>query len=171
MSSTILILRTDTVHKSMTLPPLRAQDLMTQDPKSIDEDATIRESAAALTDARISALPVTNKNGELVGVLSRADIVRHEGQRGDFEVPTSDLKPGEADAAEAQRGSHAESTRRTPVKKIMTPSVYVVRPEANLASVVDQMLKRRVHRLYVIDSKGGLIGVVSALDLLRSLER
>jgi CBS-domain-containing membrane protein len=57
------------------------------------------------------------------------------------------------------------------VKKIMTPVVYVVRPEANLASVVDQMLKRSVHRLYVIDSKAGLIGVVSALDLLRALKR
>jgi CBS domain-containing protein len=144
---------------------------MTRNPKSIDEDATIRESAAALTNARISALPVTNENGELVGVVSRADIVRFEGQRGDFEAPTTNRRPGEVAAAETRGGVHAESTRRTPVKKIMTPSVYVVRPEANLASVVDQMLKRRVHRLYVIDSKGGLIGVVSALDLLRSLER
>lgn len=171
MSSTTLILRTDTVPKSMTLPPLRAQDLMTQNPKSIDEDATIKEAAAALTDARISAIPVTNDKGELVGVLSRADIVRFEGERGDFEMPTSNLSQGEIDAAETQRGSYVETTRRTPVKKIMTPSVYVVRPEANLVSVVDQMLKRRVHRLYVIDSKGGLIGVVSALDLLRSLKR
>lgn len=171
MSSTTLILRTDTEPKSMTLPPLRARDLMTQNPQSIDEDATIRKAAAALTHARISALPVTNKSGELVGVLSRADIVRFEGERGDFEMPASDLRSGEVDAAETQRGFHGETTRHTPVKKIMTPSVYVVRPEANLASVVDQMLKRRVHRLYVIDSKGGLIGVVSALDLLRSLER
>ena len=171
MSSTTLILRTDTAPKSMTLPPLRAQDLMTKDPKSIDEDATIRESAAALTDARISALPVTNDKGELVGVVSRADLVRFEGERGDFEMPASRRSPGEVGAAEPPREPHVASTRLTPVKKIMTPSVYVVRPEANLVSVVDQMLKRRVHRLYVIDSKGGLIGVVSALDLLRALER
>jgi CBS domain-containing protein len=171
VSSTTLILRTDTVPKSMTLPPLQAQDLMTQNPKSIDEDATINESATALTDARISALPVTNHDGELVGVLSRADIVRLEGERGDFEMSTSNLGPGEVDAAEIQRGFHVDTTRRTPVKKIMPPSVYVVRPEANLVSVVDQMLKRHVHRLYVIDSKGKLIGVVSALDLLRALKR
>jgi CBS domain-containing protein len=144
---------------------------MTENPSTIDEDATIREAATALTDASISALPVTNKKGELVGVLSRTDIVRFEGQRGDLEIPASNERAGKADAAEPQSGIHAETTRRTPVKKIMTPSVYVVRPEANLASVVDQMLKRRVHRLYVIDDKGGLIGVISALDLLRFLER
>jgi CBS domain-containing protein len=144
---------------------------MTEDPNTIDEDATIREAATALTDARISALPVINKNGELVGVLSRTDIVRFEGQRGGFEMPASGQRPEEAGAAEPPKEFRAESTRHTPVKKIMTPSVYVVRPEANLASVVDQMLKRRVHRLYVIDDKGGLIGVISALDLLRFLER
>jgi CBS domain-containing protein len=144
---------------------------MTQNPKSIDEDATIKESAAVLTGARISALPVTNNNGELVGVLSRADLVRFEGERGGFEMPTSNLSPEEVDAAETRRGFHVETIDPTPVKKIMTPVVYAVRPEANLASVVDQMLKRSVHRLYVIDSKGGLIGVVSALDLLRSLKR
>jgi CBS domain-containing protein len=144
---------------------------MTQNPKCINEDATIRESAAALTDARVSALPVINNNGGLVGVLSRADLVRFAGELGDLKIPTSNLSPEEVDAAETRRGFHVETIDRTPVSKIMTPVVYVVRPEANLASVVDQMLKRRVHRLYVIDSKGGLVGVVSTLDLLRSLKR
>ncbi len=51
----------------------------------------------------------------------------------------------------------------------MTPVVFCVDPDYPLAKVVSQMVGLNVHRLFVIDTDGSLVGVISALDILRSL--
>src|SRR5262245_21606428 len=52
-----------------------AAALMTPDPLSIREDATVHEAVSFLTDNGFSAAPVVDKAGRPVGVLSRADII------------------------------------------------------------------------------------------------
>ena len=49
----------------------------------------------------------------------------------------------------------------------MTPVVFFVRPETRVGSVIDDLLTCAVHRLFVVDEHEVLIGVISALDLLR----
>ena len=51
----------------------------------------------------------------------------------------------------------------------MTPMVFAVTPEAPARQVVEDMLAQRVHRLFVVDASGVLVGVISALDVLRFL--
>ena len=61
---------------TMTRSANTARGLMTDNPVSINEHATLRETAAFLTRRSISAAPVINDAGRPVGVLSRTDIVR-----------------------------------------------------------------------------------------------
>jgi CBS domain-containing protein len=125
---------------------MSAEDVMTRHPLSIDERATLREAAAFLTEKGISAAPVINEAGRPVGVLSLADIVRS------------------ACVDESATGGPG-----TPVRDVMTPVVFFVRPETCVGSVIDDLLTCAVHRLFVVDDHEVLVGVISTLDLLRFL--
>jgi CBS-domain-containing membrane protein len=63
-----------------------------------------------------------------------------------------------------------EQVDRTVVRDIMTPVVFSVAPDCPVQRVVRDMLALRVHRLFVVDSSGVLVGVVSAMDVLRHLD-
>jgi CBS domain-containing protein len=146
-------------------PPLvlgarAAADLMTPNPVSLRETVTAGEAAAFLTERGISAAPVINEAGTPVGVLSQTDLVVH------------DRETVESLAARRRRGG---DSRRLPeeealVRDLMTPAVFTVRLEAPAAQVVEDMLALRVHRLFVVDDGGVLVGVVTATDILRRLE-
>jgi CBS domain-containing protein len=49
----------------------------------------------------------------------------------------------------------------------MTPLVFTVPPTAPAGDVAAEMAARNVHRLFVVDEAATLVGVISALDLLR----
>jgi acetoin utilization protein AcuB len=67
------------------LSHLLIEEIMTRDPVTVREDATIGEAARIMLDYRISGLPVTDQYGKLVGVITESDIfrmvVRHEWRR------------------------------------------------------------------------------------------
>src|SRR5690242_1167283 len=56
---------------------ITAREVMTRNPLSINETATIRDIAAFLFAKRMSAAPVINEAGRAVGVVSHSDIARH----------------------------------------------------------------------------------------------
>jgi CBS domain-containing protein len=63
---------------SLVLKATTAAELMTPNPISISDHATIINAASVLNNRELSALPVINEAGRPVGVISRADIVRRE---------------------------------------------------------------------------------------------
>ena len=58
---------------------------------------------------------------------------------------------------------------QTRVRDVMTPIVFSVAPTTPARKVVDQLLKQGVHRLYVVDDGGVLVGIVSTIDIVRRL--
>ena len=66
-------------------------------------------------------------------------------------------------------GFQIEVTDTTRVKDIMTPIVFAVPPTCPVANLIEEFLARKVHRLFVVDDDGSLVGVISALDVLRQL--
>jgi CBS domain-containing protein len=157
---------------SLTLAGKTAADLMTPDPVSIEAGASVREAVAFLTDRGISAAPVIDEAGRPLGVLSRTDIVAYDRQKVEH-VPGRDYF-NETDRVNDSgerlpAGFQVEDVDRTMVREIMTPVVFDVPLKAPAELVVGEMLKRKVHRLFVVDSDGVLVGVISAMDVLRSL--
>ncbi|HJZ93427.1 MAG TPA: CBS domain-containing protein [Gemmataceae bacterium] len=162
------------------LAPLRlhaviAGDVMTANPVSIAEDATVHEAVVFLTERRISAAPVINEAGRPVGVVSEADILRHNREHSDhlYWVPQKEvdrqLTLGSGEHLD-DRSFEVEVPDITRVKDIMNPVVYAVRQSTPVFEVVRQLCKRRIHRLFVVDDDGSLVGVVTTLDLLNRLE-
>lgn len=127
----------------LTLEAKTAEELMTPNPVSISEHAAIIDAASVLSNREFSALAVINDAGRPVGVVSRTDIVRRE----------------------------AKPSRTTDVREIMTATVVSVRPEDPAWEVIAKMTALKLHRLFVVDRTGVLVGVISAFDVVRKLRR
>ncbi|MCK6552364.1 CBS domain-containing protein [Myxococcota bacterium] len=131
----------------------KARDLMTEDPMTLDEDATVLDAIRVLQTLEIRHLPILNGRGELVGMISDRDLrdVRSSG-------------PGSADDPEMQ------GSLRAPIRRLMSTDVVTVHPETGVAEVIDLMLATKVGALPVIDARSrDLVGIVSYIDLLREL--
>ena len=159
-------------------PPLilsakTAADLMTPNPTSVRDVATVKEGIHLLVDRGISGAPVIDEAGRPVGVLSRADILVHDREKADYleQVPEyyhkSDLTVISGETLDW--GIQVEQADYARVRDIMTPVVFSVTPDASAGRVVEDMVALKVHRLFVIDGAGVLVGVISALDVLRYL--
>jgi CBS domain-containing protein len=143
-----------------------AAEVMTPNPVSIRDTATLEEAVAFLVDTGYSAAPVIDEAGRPVGVLSRTDIVVYDRERlalppsGPWYFESADLTPRQGPPSQAPQLRVAD---------LMTPAVFSVAPQTPLGKAADQMVSLNVHRLFVVDQGGVLVGVISALDLLRHL--
>jgi CBS domain-containing protein len=135
---------------SLKLPANTVADLMTANPVSLREDATIAEAIACLTDRGISGAPVIDAAGRAVGVITEADVTVH--------------------ARERIKGWTSEEDDHTFVRDVMTPAVFTLRPEAPAVTAIEHMRALNVHRIFIVDDAGVVVGVVTALDVLRHLE-
>jgi CBS-domain-containing membrane protein len=55
---------------------VKAQDVMTSPVISIEPDATILQAITIMLQRRVSGLPVIDKEGRLVGMLTEGDLLR-----------------------------------------------------------------------------------------------
>jgi CBS-domain-containing membrane protein len=62
-----------------------------------------------------------------------------------------------------------ERVDTTPVRDLMTPAIFCVASDTPAWGVVEQMRELNVHRLFVVDEGGVLVGVVTAMDIVRHL--
>ena len=135
---------------SMAAPPRltlwaeTAADLMMSNPKSIRADATVREAIEVLTDHGFSAAPVIDEAGRPQGVLSRADILVHDREKGMKQGPGAYYERADLATGAGERlgpGFHVEAVDTTLVRDIMTPAVFSVGLETPAAKVIEQMLE------------------------------
>ena len=122
---------------------LRARDIMTRQVLSLAEDTSIDAAAWQLAAESVSGAPVRDRRGNIVGVLSRSDLV-------------DPLRHGEA----YQHVSDA-----------MTPGVWAVHPDEPAIEAVKLMVDARIHRVIVIRGPGKLEGIISTMDVMRALVR
>lgn len=157
---------------ALTFWPANAAEMMTSNPHSIRQHASVREAIAFLVDHGYSAAPVIDESGRAVGVVSRSDILVHDRERAEHAVPEyyhrSDLATAEGELL--PKGYQVEAVDRTTVEEIMTPIVFAVTPETPAARVIQDMCGLKVHRLFVVGADGVLQGVISALDVLKHLK-
>jgi CBS domain-containing protein len=150
-----------------------AGDLMTPNPTSISVHANVREGLAVLLEKNISGAPVIDSAGRPVGVVSHTDFLRREEEQFLYASPVPEyydkselvMKNGD----QYSEGFQVEAVDRTTVREIMSPVVYTVTATTTAFETIQAMLNHRVHRMFVVDTSGTLVGVVSALDVLKHL--
>jgi len=127
---------------------------------SVKKDATFREMATALREHRVSAFPVVDDDGKVIGVVSEADMLNKEALADEPGVFGSILH--RRDQAKA-RGVTAGD--------LMTTTVVAVRPEDTVEHAAKLMYDRRVKRLPVTDENGHQVGIISRADVLSVFDR
>jgi CBS domain-containing protein len=139
-----------------------AADIMTRNPISIRDDAGVQDLIATMTERNLSGLPVINEAGRPVGVVTQADVLIHDRERREYAVLASERR---------QLGSSARIEVVDPavIADIMTPAVFSVALDTPARKVIEHMVEMQVHRLFVVDKAGALVGVISPLDVLRSM--
>ncbi|MDE2290893.1 MAG: CBS domain-containing protein [Elusimicrobia bacterium] len=137
-----------------------AADLMHRKVETVRPNMLVGELARLLDSKRISGVPVVDRGGRLVGVVSKSDLVHHETEGAD--VYESESRP-------LPKGFHSEMPDRTTVADIMTPAVVEAPPEASVGRLARLMRRRRIHRVFITKGQK-LLGVVATMDLLKLLE-
>jgi CBS domain-containing protein len=143
---------------------MQAKDIMTTTAVTVRPDASIPEIAHLLLERRISAVPVVDSAGRLLGIVSEGDLMRRP-ETGTERHPSWWLSlvasPDERAMAYVKaHGGHARDA--------MTRDVISVSEEASLADVVELLEKHHIKRVPVLRD-GRLCGIVSRADLLHGL--
>src|SRR3984957_18834733 len=117
--------------RRLSLAAESAADLMSPNPVSILEDATLREAVLLLHDRHFGAAPVIDEAGRAVGVISRADVLAHDRETVTYARPTPQYDPRDLTLASGERlpdEFQVEYVDSTLVSEVMTPAVFGVRP-------------------------------------------
>jgi CBS domain-containing protein len=128
---------------------MRVAELMQTEVQSVVPDAPVNDAAVIIADAHVSGLPVVDRTGKLVGVISTTDILASE---------------EEAEALETQVAVFNE----TSVRELMTPKPVTIGPDATIKEAAQLLLYADVHRLFVVDGDR-LVGVISTTDIVRAV--
>jgi CBS domain-containing protein len=135
------------------------KDVMTTEVVAVRSETTFKEVAAVLRRYRVSALPVVDDAGRVLGVVSEADLL--------------------AKQALADPGPVAELVHRQDVRKaggltagdLMTSPPVTAAPDDPVGQAARMMHFLRVKRLPVVNSGGQLIGIISRADVLAVFDR
>ena len=143
---------------------MRVKAVMTPNVICIGADEPVLKAARLMLQNRISGLPVVDKEGELVGMVTEGDFLRR-GELGTQRQRPKWLEfivgPGKL----AQEYTHSSGRK---VEDIMTPDPWTIGQDEALEAVVDAMERHHVKRLPVTRS-GRMVGIVSRANLMHAL--
>jgi CBS domain-containing protein len=154
----------------LTLAAETAADLMRDNPLSVRDTASVHEAIAFLIDKEISGAPVIDEAGRPVGVLSQTDVLVYDREKVEH-VPFPEHETGAPLPRRWWSRFQIEKVDDVIVRDLMTPLVYSVATTARADSVIEQLVELPIHRLFVVDDAGVLVGVITARDVLRRLRR
>jgi predicted transcriptional regulator len=153
---------------AMALQAHTAAELMSPNPLSLRDDVTLKEAVAFLVDRNVSGAAVIDEAGRPVGVLTQSDVVVHDREEVEHVEPP-EFEFGTPLPPSGWEGFQIERVDTTPVRDVMTPAVFCVGLDTPPWKVVELMRDLHVHRLFVVDADGVLVGVITAMDVLRHL--
>jgi len=132
---------------SASVGPRTVGRLMTDDPVVVSADMPLVEAASIMDFYRISGLPVVDRDGVLVGVISQTDLLHARTTEALWSA-----WPGLA------------------VRHLMTSPPVTVTADVAIEDAASLMEERGIHRLVVTDEDGETpIGVLSVSDLVRAM--
>ncbi len=149
--------------------PLNAATIMTRDVVTTRPDNSVATVAKLLSDHEISAVPVCNDQGRLLGMLSEGDLMRPFGKENALKrawwlnllAEGTDLAPVFLDYIRLDsRRAH----------DLMVTPVITAPEDASVPELADLLARHRIKRVPIV-REGRLVGIVSRADVVRALAR
>lgn len=137
---------------------MQAQDVMTREVETVRPDTPLQDARTTITGRAVSALPVLDAAGALVGIVSESDLLRDQ-------VPADPRARLRRDPDPV-----GPAPRPRTVAEVMTSPVTTVDAHADLADVARVLVEQRRRSVPVLDG-GRVVGILARRDLLRTLIR
>lgn len=139
------------------------KDVMTTHVIAVREHTSFKEMAGRLREHRVSAFPVIDDDGKVIGVVSEADLLPKEALGGGHTG-----LPGITGMLHRREQQKAGGVTAA---DLMTSPAVTVTPEDTAKHAARLMYARRVKRLPVTDAAGHLVGIISRADVLAVYNR
>jgi len=153
---------------------MKVKEIMSTDVLFLLEDNTVAEAIRLFGKRNIGGAPVIDHDGNLVGMLTDADIfknLRLKYKQYNISFPTGVGMPSvnfDSTVAYTELKKAYKDLAQTKVKAIMVAKVVVAKPEDEVEVIVPLLVDNRINRLPVVE-KGKVIGIISRGDIIRTL--
>lgn len=134
---------------------LTVRDVMSDQPRTIEPEAPLKDAARTLVRTGLGALPVVDEERRVIGMVSEREVIRHL------------LSVQAFHGADTRPRAPGTSGART-VRDVMTRQVLCVAPEQPIAEVASLMSNKDVDRVPVV-REGRLVGFLTRGDIVRKL--
>jgi CBS domain-containing protein len=140
---------------------IRVRDIMTHNPRQVSPTTTLDRVVRLLLSSIFTGVPVVDDAGRPVGVITQGDLI----YRGKMPMRLGMLAqsdPAKLDAVLTELSARSAG-------EVMSSPVVTVGQDDSARDAVDRMLEKDVKRLPVLDDTGGLAGMLSRLDIFRTV--
>jgi CBS domain-containing protein len=144
---------------------LKARDVMTTNIHTVPEDTSLEEIAKLLAAHHISGVPVVDAEGNLVGIVSEADLI--DEHKRDAHIPRVALYGLFTIPEEALKKAF-DGGKRLKARDVMTKRVITDTEDRPVHELADLMMKRRINRVPIVRD-GKVVGIVTRGDLVRAM--
>jgi CBS domain-containing protein len=144
---------------------MNARDVMVSPVIVVKENKTVRDVAKLLIGKHISAVPVVDGGGKIIGIVTEADLLRRA--EAGTERPVSwwlSLISGDRAVADDYVKSHAVK-----VKDIMTRDVKTADPGTALVEIANLFEEHQIKRVPIVSKGGDLVGIVSRANIIQAI--
>ena len=143
---------------------MKAMDVMVRDVITIGPDDSVADAAKLIAQNDVSALPVVDDDGHLVGIISEGDLMNRE------EIGTEIHHPWwiEAVTPAATLATEFAKSHGKRVEEVMSEDVITATEETPLAEIAAILERNRIKRVPIVRD-GELVGVVSRTNLVQAL--
>jgi CBS-domain-containing membrane protein len=144
---------------------MKARDVMVSPVITVGETETVRDVARLLIAKRISAVPVVDGAGKLIGIVTEADLMHRTeaGTEHSYSWWLSLFLGDRAIAADYVK-SHALK-----VRDIMTRDVKTAEPETPLCEIADLFEENHIKRVPIVSKGADLVGIVSRANIIQAV--
>ena len=143
---------------------MQARDVMTTNVITVGPETDVAETAKRLLENRISALPVVESDGRIVGIVSEGDLMR----RTESETHRQPSWWRSLFLLPKRRAIDYVKAHGRRAGDVMTREVITVNDDASLEEIAELLERRRIKRVPVMRG-GRLVGIVSRANLLHGL--
>ena len=145
-------------------------EVMTSTVLTVTPEETVETALELMVEHSISALPVVDAAGAMIGIVSDFDLLALENLGGFSDGEGSGFFPSPDESWQQFNDVKRLLTKAkgNQIRDLMTEDVVSVRASTNLVEAVHILLRKRLRRLPVVDSEGRVVGVLSRRDVIKS---
>ena len=147
---------------------MKVSEVMSREVITVSDLDSVENCARLLQEHNISGLPVLDKSGKVVGIVTEGDLIRRASRiktPGYLEILGGLIYLGSP-------GKFVDGLKRAmslEAGQLMSKNVVSVLPGDSIEDAATLMVEKRINRLPVIDEEGSLVGILSRRDIMANI--